>query len=570
MAYQRSLVSLLAMLVLYLRFSLSYRLSSTSFRLQRPSSSCLRPFSIRPHGAKPIFGRGKRHTDLIRMQGLSPLLSDMEKRASFDKTHPRWKKHTKQIATVGPASSSIEMLESLFLAGVDVFRLNFSHGSHEEKAKIVKLIRELEKKFDHPIGILADLQGPKLRIGKFKEGAIVLERGQRFVFDMQVEELGDEQRVSLPHPEIISTLREGDILLLDDGKLRLRVLSSPSSPSSTSSPSPERVECEVLVGGRLSDRKGVNTPSIVLPISPLTAKDRSDLVAALDMNVDWVALSFVQRAEDMHELRGLVGSRASIMAKIEKPAAVQSLSDVVAASDACMVARGDLGVECAPEEVPIIQRKIIDECRRMGRPVVVATQMLESMIEHPVPTRAEASDVATAVFDGADAVMLSAESASGKYPIESVQMQQRVIDRVEESEHYFSMVKSRVSADISRDHLAYDAISQAASSLALEMQAQAVICFTSTGGTVSRASRMRMTVPIVALTPRIRIARRMSLFWGVYPTFMTMEPNDTFDNMLKRACRLAEIQGFVRRSLVPCKEFDRSSTLRPLTPRISS
>eukprot|EP00960_Hanusia_phi_P043377 756021-Hanusia_phi.AAC.4 len=372
-------------------------------------------------------------------------------------------------------------------------------------------------RFDHPIGILADLQGPKLRIGKFKDGSINLEKEQRFVFDMQVDELGDEHRVSLPHPEIISTLREGDILLLDDGKLRLRVLTSPSS-SSSSSPS-DRVECEVLVGGRLSDRKGVNTPSIVLPISPLTPKDRTDLIAALDMNVDWVALSFVQRAEDMHELRGLVGSRASIMAKIEKPAAVKSLPDVVAASDACMVARGDLGVECAPEDVPIIQRRIIDECRRMGRPVVVATQMLESMIEHPVPTRAEASDVATAVFDGADAVMLSAESASGpssfhlppcsspfslfsprdplpsptcppcflppailsypitppslpdrhfhspaphlscspdplplvagKYPVESVEMQQRVIDRVEESGEYFSMVNSRTAALVS-------------------------------------------------------------------------------------------------------------------------
>jgi len=325
----------------------------------------------------------------------------------------------KIIATLGPSSSSAEMIEKLFLAGVDAFRLNFSHGTHEDHQKNHQIIRELEQKCSRPIGIMMDLQGPKLRIGTFQQKSILLEKGQMFTLD-QNEEPGNETRVFLPHKEIFEALREGADLLLDDGKVRLRVQQV----------SPGKIETRVLAAGALSDRKGFNVPTVALPISPMTPKDRVDLEFGLKLGVDWVALSFVQCPEDVLEAKALIGDQAGIMSKLEKPLAIQHAEKIVELSDAIMIARGDLGVEMPPEEVPSIQKRIIQCCRKHGKPVVVATQMLESMIKSPTPTRAEASDVATAIYDGADTVMLSAESASGLYPIESVAMMNRIISHV--------------------------------------------------------------------------------------------------------------------------------------------
>ena len=402
----------------------------------------------------------------------------------------RWKKATKQLATLGPASSTLAMLEKLFLAGVDVFRLNFSHGAHEEKAELVKLIRQVEAKYGHPIAILADLQGPKLRVGVFGQDKVLLSAGQKFRFDLD-DEPGDAGRVKLPHPEIIATLAKGDTLLIDDGKLRMTVEKSGD----------EFVECVVDVGGAISDRKGVNTPSVVLPISPLTPKDRADLAFALTQSIDWVALSFVQQPKDVAELRELVKASArpdvNIMAKLEKPAAVAdgSLEAIVDLCDGIMVARGDLGVEMNPEDVPIIQKKIVKCCRDRGTPVVVATQMLESMIDAPTPTRAECSDIATAIYDGADAVMLSAESAAGLYPEEAVTMQRRVISRVEADELYRARNDAEVTAP---EKTATDAITAAARSVALTIGAKCMVVFTSLGTTVRRAAKGRPPVPIRA------------------------------------------------------------------------
>ena len=313
------------------------------------------------------------------------------------------------LATLGPASSSLEQIRALAQAGANVFRLNFSHGTHEDHAERHRLIRQVEQELGRPIGILMDLQGPKLRVGRIAEGKTVLTAGQAFRLDLDPAE-GDAARANLPHPEIFAALEDGTDLLLDDGKLRLRV----------DRHGPDFAETTVLVGGPLSDRKGVNVPGVILPISPLTPKDRADLDFGLSLGVDWVALSFVQRPEDIVEARGLIGNRAWIMAKLEKPAAIEHLDAIVAQADGIMVARGDLGVELPPQRVPVLQQRIVRRARAAGKPVVVATQMLESMISAPVPTRAEASDVATAVYSGADAVMLSAESASGQYPVEAV------------------------------------------------------------------------------------------------------------------------------------------------------
>jgi pyruvate kinase len=326
----------------------------------------------------------------------------------------------KIIATLGPASSTPEKIEALFRAGADVFRLNFSHGTQDDHRRRYDIIRDLESRTGRPIAVLADLQGPKLRVGRFNEGAVELEEGQGFRLDME-KEPGDLKRVPLPHPEIFAAIGPGTELLLDDGKLKLRVDQSGADFANT----------VVVTGGRLSERKGVNVPNAVLPLTPLTDKDRADLAFALDMGVDWVALSFVQRPEDVAEARRLIAGRAAVMIKLEKPAAIECLEELIDLSDALMVARGDLGVEMPPEDVPALQKRIITACRLKGKPVVVATQMLESMIHSPAPTRAEASDVATAVYDGADAVMLSAESASGDYPVESVKMMNRIIGRTE-------------------------------------------------------------------------------------------------------------------------------------------
>ena len=414
-------------------------------------------------------------------------------------------RRAKIVATLGPASSQPDVIRDLFLAGVDVFRMNFSHGDYDSHAARFQMVRNVEQELGRPIAILADLQGPKLRVGRFTHGPVQLSVGQAFRFDLD-SALGNEQRVNLPHPEIFAALVPGAELLLDDGKLRVRVDRCDAESADTT----------VLVGGKLSERKGVNVPGVVLPISALTTKDRQDLNTALELGADWVALSFVQRPEDIHEARALIGERASIVAKLEKPSAIERLEEVIDAADAIMVARGDLGVEMPAERVPAIQKRIVKLCRKQGKPVIVATQMLESMIESPVPTRAEASDVATAIYDGADAVMLSAESAAGKFPVEAVSMMNRIIEGTESDALYRQLLEaSHAAADSDRN-----AVTQAvccamrrASSL---LGASAIVCFTSSGHTSLRAARERADAPILSVSPRLSVSRRLALVWGVH------------------------------------------------------
>src|SRR5689334_18735167 len=344
----------------------------------------------------------------------------------------RRQRKAKILATLGPASSTREQISALFRAGADIFRLNFSHGTHEDHRARYQLIRDIEAETKRPIGILMDLQGPKLRVGTFAGGSVELRTGSTYRLDLD-EGQGDGKRAQLPHPEIFAALKTGTNLLLDDGRLRLRVKKFGG----------DFAECEVVIGGKLSDRKGVNVPDVVLALSPLTKKDREDLRFGIDLGCDWVAMSFVQRPEDVAELRKLIGGRAKIIAKLEKPAAIERLDEIVDLSDAVMVARGDLGVELPPEDVPAIQKRIVAACRKLGKPVVVATQMLDSMVHAPAPTRAEASDVATAIYDGADAVMLSAETASGQYPVEAVAMMSRIIERVERDPTYRRIIDAQ-------------------------------------------------------------------------------------------------------------------------------
>jgi pyruvate kinase len=417
----------------------------------------------------------------------------------------RRNRNAKIVATLGPASSDAAVIERLFLAGVDVFRLNFSHGSADDHAQRVRLLRAVEAQHGRPIAILADLQGPKLRVGTFALGPVLLEAGQPFRLQLEPTP-GDAKGVTLPHPEIFAALRPGAELLLDDGKLKLVVERCDAQGADT----------RVLVGGRLSDRKGVNVPGVVLPISALTPKDRSDLKTALELGVDWVALSFVQRPEDLHEARALVGERALLVAKLEKPAAVQRLDEVVDASDAVMVARGDLGVELPAEAVPSLQKRIVRACRRRGKPVIVATQMLESMITSPVPTRAEASDVATAVYDGADAVMLSAESAAGAHPVEAVAMMDRIIRSVEADPLHRQLLDASHVANVAGETDIADAVCCAMRRAVALLRAPAIVCCTHSGHTSLRAARERPEAPILSLTPMLATARRLALAWGVH------------------------------------------------------
>lgn len=455
----------------------------------------------------------------------------------------RFRKSTKQLATLGPASNTEEMIEKLFLSGADIFRLNFSHGEHSEKAKLVTMIRSVEKKYNHPIAILADLQGPKLRVGTFEnDQKVLLEDGQRFTFDMK-DIPGNTKRVRLPHPEILNTLKAGDTLLLDDGKLRMKVLSTTMNKQD---PLAGEVACEVEIGGYLSNRKGVNTPSIILPISPLTPKDRKDLDFALTLEIDWVALSFVQKPEDIAELKALTGTKLRVMAKLEKPSAVGvNLEAIVKLSDGIMVARGDLGVEMNPWDVPIIQKRIVDACKFAGKPCVIATQMMESMIENPTPTRAEASDCATAVFESADAVMLSAESAAGKYPIESVTMQQLIINKIE-SDANFRDNLDRFAIQVAQKEkdAVTSAITIAARTVADLSKSKALIAFTSSGGTVLRMAKLRPNVPIIAACYNVEIARQLALVWGVYPVVVEKPTKFGLKEEVTKICKLACDKGF--------------------------
>ncbi|MCA0188387.1 MAG: pyruvate kinase, partial [Proteobacteria bacterium] len=413
------------------------------------------------------------------------------------------RRRSRILATLGPASSTLERIRELAQAGADVFRLNFSHGTHADHAERYRQIRQVEAELGRPIGVLMDLQGPKLRVGRLAGGKVTLTAGQAFRLDLDPAE-GDASRAGLPHPEIFAALEAGTELLLDDGKLRLRVDRF----------GPDFADTTVLVGGPLSDRKGVNVPGVVLPISPLTTKDRADLAFGLELGVDWVALSFVQRPEDIGEARALIGDQAWIMAKLEKPAAIEHLDAIVALADGVMVARGDLGVELPPQQVPVLQRRIVRAARKAGRPVVVATQMLESMITAPAPTRAEVSDVATAVFEGADAVMLSAESASGQFPLEAVATMNRIAESVERDPNYRAVIDGQRTDP---EPTGADAIAAAARTVAETLDLKAIVVWTASGATALRIARERPYTPILMLTTSERTARRMRLVWGVNP-----------------------------------------------------
>jgi pyruvate kinase len=409
------------------------------------------------------------------------------------------------------------------LAGADAFRINMSHGDQKQKAKLVEHIRALEKEFQRPTTILFDLQGPKLRVGHFEGGRAILEKGQRFTFDGD-STAGDNQRVQLPHAELFEVVRPGTNILIDDGRVRLKVLQADAG----------HIVSEVMVGGPVSDNKGVNVPDVVVPIPALTEKDRDDLKFALEQRTDWVALSFVQRPEDVAEARTLIGDRAALLAKIEKPAALDRLNDIIALADAVMVARGDLGVELPPEQVPPLQNKIVATARQYGKPVVVATQMLESMVTSPTPTRAEVSDVATAIYDGADAVMLSAESASGQYPCEAVAMMDRIANSVERDPSY----QARVHFTQTRlEPTTADALAGSARQIAQTVSATAMVCYTSSGATARRIARERPPVPLLAMSASMHTSRRMGLLWGVH----AVHTRDvaSFEEMVEKGKRMA-------------------------------
>ena len=435
---------------------------------------------------------------------------------------PRSRK-VKILATLGPASSDADTIRRLMLAGADAFRINMSHGDQKQKAKLVEAIRALEKEFGRPSTILFDLQGPKLRVGQFEGGKAVVEKGQKFILDRD-DTAGDATRVELPHPELFEAIRPGANLLIDDGKVRLNVLEADGN----------RIVTEVKVGGTVSDNKGVNVPDVVVPIPALTEKDKDDLRFALEQRADWIALSFVQRPEDVAEARTLIGDRAALLAKIEKPAAIDRLNDIIALADAVMVARGDLGVELPPEQVPPLQNKIVATARQFGKPVVVATQMLESMITSPTPTRAEVSDVATAIYDGADAVMLSAESAAGQYPCEAVQMMDRIATSVERDPSYQARIhftQTRLEATTA------DALAGSARQIASTISATVMICYTSSGSTARRIARERPSVPLLAMSASLHTARRMGLLWGVHP--LHTRDVASFEEMVEKAKRMA-------------------------------
>jgi pyruvate kinase len=409
-----------------------------------------------------------------------------------------------------------------------VFRLNFSHGTHEDHLERIRMIRELEDRTGRPIGILADVQGPKLRVGRFGGGRIHLQTGKPFRLDLNPTP-GDAARVNLPHPEIIAAASIGATLLLDDGKLRLRVVRKRD----------DALETEVLVGGPLSDRKGVNVPDVVLPIPALTVKDRHDLAFAVEHGVNYIGLSFVQRPEDVAEARALTAGRAWIMTKLEKPQALENLDAILALSDAVMVARGDLGVELPPEEVPLAQKRIVRAARALGKPVVVATQMLESMIAAPAPTRAEASDVATAVFDGADAVMLSGETAAGQYPYEAVNMMDRIVARVEQDQGWRETIGANRPPP---ERSPAAAIAAAAGQVCHAIGAQAIVAFTASGSTALRVARERPDAPVIGLTTGLDTARRLAVVWGVH-AMLTPEAHSMTDAVAK-ALRVAQTEGF--------------------------
>ncbi|MBX9661842.1 pyruvate kinase [Novosphingobium sp.] len=438
------------------------------------------------------------------------------------KLDPRGRK-VKILATVGPASRSPEMLEKLFRAGADAFRVNMSHGEHAVHAETIAAIRALERKTGRPITILCDLQGPKLRVGKFKDGRAVIRHSGHFTLDRNPEP-GDENRVQLPHPELFGILKPGQRLLIDDGKLRLRVIRADDN----------EILCSAEVGGVISDRKGVNVPDAVIPVPAMTDKDRRDLAFAVANGADWIALSFVQRPEDVAEARRLMGGYGALMAKIEKPAAISRLDEILELADGLMVARGDLGVELNPEQVPPLQKRIVEKARREGKPVVVATQMLESMIESPTPTRAEVSDVANAVYDGADAVMLSAETAAGAWPEEAVTIMDRIASEVENDPGYAARVHF---IETRPDPTTADALAEACASIAKALPIAGIIVFTGSGSTARRVARERPGVPMLVLTPSTMTARKLGLLWGAHA--VATKDIGSFEEMIAKGKRMA-------------------------------
>ncbi len=437
-------------------------------------------------------------------------------------------RNVKIVATLGPASSDYDTIRALHEAGADVFRLNMSHGEHGEIAERHRIIRQIEEDLNSPIAILADLQGPKLRVGTFANGEEELIEGAAFRLDLDEAE-GDTSRVCLPHPEIFAALEPGADLLVNDGKIRLRVTAC----------GPDFADCEVVIGGTISNRKGVNVPDVVLPLAALSDKDRADLEFVCELGVDWLALSFVQRPEDVNEARTLTKGRAAILSKIEKPAAVKCFDDILEVSDGIMVARGDLGVELPVQNVPPIQKRLVRKCRAMAKPVIVATQMLESMIERPMPTRAEVSDVATAIYEGSDAIMLSAESAAGDYPVEAVQTMDNVAREVESDPTYREVIEASRRAD--RQTVA-DGIVAAAREIAETTDIKVICCYTESGTTALLTARERPKVPIIGLTSLRGTARRLALTWGVHPV-MTGELT-RFKMAVINAARAARAEGY--------------------------
>ena len=434
----------------------------------------------------------------------------------------------KIVATLGPSSSDHDTIRALWDAGADVFRLNMSHGTHEDIAARHAIIRKIEAEIGRPIAILADLQGPKLRVGTFAYGALDLEEGQRFRLDLDTAE-GDHERVMLPHPEIFEALQPGATLLVDDGKIRLKVEAC----------GPDFADCSVIVGGTISNRKGVNVPDVVLPLAALSKKDRGDLEFVCGLGVDWLALSFVQRSEDVTEARKLAAGRAAILSKIEKPAAVAAFDDILAASDGIMVARGDLGVELPVQNVPPIQKRLVRKCRAAAKPVIVATQMLESMIDSPMPTRAEVSDVAAAIYEGADAVMLSAESAAGNYPIDAVETMNNVALEVESDPTYRDVIEASRGGP---KQTVADGIVSAAREIAETTEIKAICCFTQSGTTAALVARERPRVPIIAMSAVQGAARRLCLTWGLH--CVIGGELDRFKQAVVRSVRVAREEGF--------------------------
>ena len=441
--------------------------------------------------------------------------------------------HTKILATIGPSSATKEEIAKLIDAGADAFRINFSHGTHAEHKERIKIIRSLEKEKGRLISILADLQGPKLRVGDFKDGKVLLTEGQKFVLDMNPKP-GDETRVCLPHKEIFEALKSGETLLVNDGYISLRVDNCDGKSAETT----------VIVGGYISGHKGVNLPNTKLNISAVTSKDIDDLKFALKNDIDWIGLSFVQNAEDIKAVKKIIKGKARIIAKLEKPSAIEDLENIVQEADAIMVARGDLGVECPIQTVPVMQKKIVKTCRLYAKPVIIATQMLESMIVNPTPTRAEVSDVATAVYDGADTVMLSAETAAGKYPVKAVNMMHSIIKQVENDTLFFELMNG--SRQIPCKASEADGITFVASELAgILKNVRAIVSYSSSGFTTFLTARERPSLPILALSPDIKVARQMGLVWGVKP-YVNKESFEKFSHVEDCAVKYAKAAGLAK------------------------